>query len=101
MSRITIRTENKKFPVAPNLYGIFFEDINRAGDGGLYPEMLRNRSLKIPSNQRTAIRSRTVMHWSPGRAGEMSLITEKGFPDGSERIRRPIPLSLPGIPNRR
>ena len=42
MSRITIRTENKKFPVAPNLYGIFFEDISRAGDGGLYPEMLRN-----------------------------------------------------------
>ena len=46
MSRITIRTENKKFPVAPNLYGIFFEDINRAGDGGLYPEMLRNRSFE-------------------------------------------------------
>ena len=30
-------------PVAPDLYGLFFEDINRAGDGGLYPEMLRNR----------------------------------------------------------
>ena len=40
MSRITVRTENKRFPTAPNLYGIFFEDINRAGDGGLYPELL-------------------------------------------------------------
>ena len=46
MSRITVRTENKRFPTAPNLYGIFFEDINRAGDGGLYPELLRNRSFE-------------------------------------------------------
>lgn len=33
-------------PVAPDLYGLFFEDINRAGDGGLYPEMLRNRAFE-------------------------------------------------------
>jgi alpha-L-arabinofuranosidase len=45
MSRIIIKTEEKRFPTAKNLYGIFFEDINRAGDGGLYPEMLRNRSF--------------------------------------------------------
>lgn len=46
MSRINIRTAEKRFPTAKNLYGIFFEDINRAGDGGLYPEMLRNRSFE-------------------------------------------------------
>lgn len=45
MSRILIQTKKKRFPTAKNLYGIFFEDINRAGDGGLYPEMLRNRSF--------------------------------------------------------
>lgn len=32
--------------VAPDLYGLFFEDINRAGDSGLYPEMLRNRAFE-------------------------------------------------------
>ena len=46
MSRITVRTENKRFLTTPNLYGIFFEDINRAGDGGLYPDLLRNRSFE-------------------------------------------------------
>ena len=46
MSRLSIRTSEKRFPVAPDLYGLFFEDISRAGDGGLYPEMLRNRSFE-------------------------------------------------------
>lgn len=46
MSRMNIRTKEKRFPVAPDLYGLFFEDISRAGDGGLYPEMLRNRSFE-------------------------------------------------------
>ena len=46
MSKLHIRTKEKRFPVAPDLYGLFFEDISRAGDGGLYPEMLRNRSFE-------------------------------------------------------
>lgn len=46
MSAIDIKTKEKRFPVAPDLYGIFFEDISRAGDSGLYPEMLRNRSFE-------------------------------------------------------
>ena len=46
MSKVNIRTREKRFPVAPDLYGIFFEDISHAGDGGLYPEMLRNRSFE-------------------------------------------------------
>ena len=27
-------------------YGIFFEEINHAGDGGLYAELIRNRSFE-------------------------------------------------------
>ncbi len=46
MSKLDIRTKEMKFAVAPDLYGLFFEDINRAGDSGLYPEMLRNRSFE-------------------------------------------------------
>ncbi|MCX5758189.1 MAG: hypothetical protein NTU83_06725 [Candidatus Hydrogenedentes bacterium] len=33
-------------PMSPTLYGIFFEDINHAADGGLYAELLRNRSFE-------------------------------------------------------
>ncbi len=46
MARLSVRTREKRFPVAPDLYGLFFEDISHAGDGGLYPEMLRNRSFE-------------------------------------------------------
>jgi len=33
-------------PISPLLYGIFFEEINHAGDGGLYAELVRNRSFE-------------------------------------------------------
>ena len=46
MSKLKIKTKERRFETAKDLYGIFFEDINRAGDGGLYPEMLRNRSFE-------------------------------------------------------
>src|SRR5215469_751671 len=32
--------------VPPTLWGIFFEDINLSADGGLYPELVRNRSFE-------------------------------------------------------
>jgi alpha-L-arabinofuranosidase len=32
--------------IGKNHYGIFFEEINHAGDGGLYAELIRNRSLE-------------------------------------------------------
>ena len=32
--------------VSPNLYGIFFEEINHAGEGGLYAEMVQNRDFE-------------------------------------------------------
>jgi hypothetical protein len=28
------------------MYGVFFEDINRAADGGLYAELVQNRSFE-------------------------------------------------------
>ncbi len=46
MSKVTVKTSEKRFATAKNLYGLFFEDINRAGDGGLYPELIRNRSFE-------------------------------------------------------
>lgn len=46
MSHLKIKTKEKRFPVAKDLYGLFFEDISHAGDGGLYPEMIRNRSFE-------------------------------------------------------
>jgi len=46
MTSITINTSHKINAVSPLLYGIFFEDINYAGDGGLYAELIANRSFE-------------------------------------------------------
>ena len=35
-------------PVQATMYGIFFEDINYAADGGLYAELVKNRSFEFP-----------------------------------------------------
>ncbi len=32
--------------ISPNLFGVFFEDLNYAADGGLYPELVQNRSFE-------------------------------------------------------
>src|SRR5689334_24614155 len=33
--------------ISPAMFGIFFEDINFAADGGLYPERIKNRSFEF------------------------------------------------------
>src|SRR5580693_9099671 len=33
--------------ISPQMFGIFFEDINFAADGGLYPELVKNRSFEF------------------------------------------------------
>lgn len=43
---ITVRTAEAGLPISPVLYGVFFEDINYAADGGLYAEMVQNRSFE-------------------------------------------------------
>ena len=43
---VTIQAAEKGTEVSPLLYGIFFEDINYAADGGLYGELVQNRSFE-------------------------------------------------------
>ncbi|MFA6657139.1 MAG: carbohydrate binding domain-containing protein, partial [Mesotoga sp.] len=43
---LTIDPSNLGPEISPFLYGIFFEDINHAVDGGLYAELVRNRSFE-------------------------------------------------------
>jgi len=45
-SVITISANKKGVEVSKTLYGIFFEEINHAGEGGLYAEMVINRDFE-------------------------------------------------------
>ena len=46
--QFTINAKKMGAPVQPTMYGIFFEDINFGADGGLYAEMVENRSFEFP-----------------------------------------------------
>ena len=48
--KINVDAANPGIKVSPNLYGIFFEDINHAADGGLYAELISNRSFEDSDN---------------------------------------------------
>ena len=59
---MTIQVDQPGISVSPLLYGIFFEEINRAGDGGLYAEMVQNRAFEDDPGKPVA--------WSLVRRGE-------------------------------
>jgi len=43
---VILNVAEKGAPVSPSMYGVFFEEINHAGDGGLYAELVQNRSFE-------------------------------------------------------
>ena len=45
-----VQTQKPGAPVQPTMYGLFFEDINYAADGGLYGELVKNRSFEFPDH---------------------------------------------------
>ncbi|MDP4182775.1 MAG: AbfB domain-containing protein [Bacillota bacterium] len=70
-SAITINADKPQTAISQSLYGIFFEDINHAADGGLYAELIRNRSFEDNAS--------TPDSWSlvnsTGSTGSMALDT--------------------------
>ena len=47
---MVVNTSKRTATVQPTMYGIFFEDINYAADGGLYAELVKNRSFEFPDH---------------------------------------------------
>ena len=44
---VTVEAAKPGSAIQPTMYGIFFEDINYAADGGLYGELVKNRSFEF------------------------------------------------------
>lgn len=47
-AEVSVRADQPK-AISPDLFGIFFEDLNYAADGGLYAELIQNRSFEYSS----------------------------------------------------
>ncbi|MBK1441359.1 alpha-L-arabinofuranosidase [Parapedobacter sp. ISTM3] len=63
---LTVDVANAEKPVNPTMWGLFFEDINMGADGGLYAELVKNRSFEF---------FRPMMGWSVlGEAAEGALV---------------------------
>ncbi|MDR1632514.1 MAG: carbohydrate binding domain-containing protein [Dysgonamonadaceae bacterium] len=50
INELVIETKKTGAEIQPTMYGLFFEDINYAADGGLYAELVKNRSFEFPQN---------------------------------------------------
>ena len=44
---MVIQTNKVGAEIQPTMYGLFFEDINYGADGGLYAELIKNRSFEF------------------------------------------------------
>lgn len=49
-NKLVIQANKIGAPIQPTMYGLFFEDINYAADGGLYAELVKNRSFEFPQH---------------------------------------------------
>ena len=84
-NELVVQTNKIGAPVQPTMYGLFFEDINYAADGGLYAEMIKNRSSEFPEN---------FMGWEI--FGHVDLKNDGPF----ERNPHYVRLSNPGHPHK-
>ncbi len=49
-NEMIVHAKNIGAVIQPTMYGLFFEDVNFAADGGLYAEMIKNRSFEYPQH---------------------------------------------------
>ncbi len=61
-----VDVQNPGASIQPDMYGVFFEDINFGADGGLYAELVKNRSFEF---------DQPFTGWTP--FGDVTVKTEK------------------------
>ena len=59
IAALQIDGDGKGASISDTMFGIFFEDINYAADGGLYAELVRNRSFEFNSSDRSGFNGLT------------------------------------------
>ena len=86
VNQMTVQANKPGAQVQKTMYGIFFEDINYAADGGLYAEMVKNRSFEFPQR---------LMGWIP--FGKFEVLDDGPFDRNPHYVR----LSDPGHKHKR
>ena len=96
---INVDATQKGPEVSPMLYGIFYEDINHAADGGLYAELIRNRSFEDDmlwnSDGGKAADNTRVSGWH-GVGGASLRLTQQGLLNGVQHNALRVTLTEAG-----
>ena len=79
---ISIDGNNRGPKISPTMYGIFFEDINHAADGGLYAELIQNRSFEDDPF--------APLHWSANGGATIELTAESPLNQAHQKSLRVI-----------
>jgi alpha-L-arabinofuranosidase len=85
--RVDLGQAGKK--VSPNQFGIFFEEINHAGDGGIYNELIRNGSFaEAPTMDGWApLHAATAEHARPVFDSNVNLFFDTAVPLNAVKAR--------------
>jgi alpha-L-arabinofuranosidase len=77
---ITVAASEPGKAISPDLIGVFFEDISYSADGGLYAELIQNRSFEYNSAEQLGWHALTA--WEPAARGDASgsLVIDRGLP---------------------
>jgi alpha-L-arabinofuranosidase len=73
--RLTIDAAAERTQMSNSLYGVFYEDINYAADGGLYAELVRNRSFEFDEADNGTFHGLTA--WEQVGGGEIAVESER------------------------
>ena len=79
-SSVSIHVEDKGMPICGDLFGIFFEDLNYAVDGGLYPECVQNNSFEYSVWDNQAWHSLSFWTLLQNGYDEVSVAVEEDYP---------------------
>lgn len=67
-------------PISPDLLGVFFEDLNHAGDGGLYAELIQNRSFEFRATEQASWNNLTFWTLTPLAGAKGAMQVEQASP---------------------
>lgn len=76
---LTVQADAPGKPISPDLFGVFFEDINYAADGGLYAELIQNRSFEYSMTEQPDWNNLTAWEFQK-RGGQGSVALEYALP---------------------
>ncbi len=80
LATVTIQADAPGTKISPDLFGIFFEDINYAADGGLYAELVQNRSFEYSAADHNGWNSLTAWELVTRGDGQGTIAVEMADP---------------------